>query len=270
MSQAEHRVRLLNDWGVIQPGSRILELGCGQGDCTEVLAEAVGPSGTVDAVDPASLDYGAPFTLGQAQGQLSSGPLGDRITWHQASPEPFLHEASKNGRTWDVVVLVHCIWYFKSPEILGSILQALKNRTSTICIAEYALHATHPAASTHVLAALARAGLETHKLESDENIQTILSPAQIKDACASAGWKIEHESILTPEPALRDGFWETSTVASGDFLVEIDSHVKDERAKTYLRAARDAVLSSVATTGNIKDTRTMDVWTAVLNPLATE
>lgn len=31
---------------------------CGQGDCTIVLADAVGEGGHVDAVDPGSPDYG--------------------------------------------------------------------------------------------------------------------------------------------------------------------------------------------------------------------
>lgn len=34
------------------------QLGCGQGDTTAVLAEAVGDEGRVTAVDPGSLDYG--------------------------------------------------------------------------------------------------------------------------------------------------------------------------------------------------------------------
>ncbi|KAH8667681.1 hypothetical protein BGZ61DRAFT_461049 [Ilyonectria robusta] len=266
MSQAEHRNRLISGWAVIKPGSRILELGCGQGECTTVLAEAIGPSGIIDAVDPAPLDYGAPTTLGEAQAELSNGPLGPRIRWHQASPEEFLEETLKKGQTWDVAILSHCIWYFKSPDTLEAILRALKNRTDTVCIAEYALHATHPAASAHVLAALARAGLESYRKDSNENIQNILSPTGIKDTCTSAGWKMEHETVLVPEPELQDGFWETNTVASPRFLEKVDSFVPDKRAKVYLRAARDAVLSSVATNGNIKNARTMDVWSAVFSP----
>ncbi|KAH7159489.1 S-adenosyl-L-methionine-dependent methyltransferase [Dactylonectria estremocensis] len=268
MSQAQHRNRLISGWAVIKPGSRILELGCGQGECTSVLAEAVGPSGTIDAVDPASLDYGAPTTLGEAQAELSYSPLGDRITWHQASPEQFLDQTSKKGETWDVVVLSHCLWYFKSPDTLEAILRALRNRTDAVCIAEYALHATHPAACAHVLAALARASLESYKAESDENIQNILTPTGIKETCTNAGWKLEHETVLVPEAELQDGFWETNTVASAGFLKEIDYHVQDKRAKAYLRAARDAVLSSVATNGSIKATQTMDVWSAVFSPAA--
>lgn len=57
-SQTLHRLVLLQHWD-IAPGSKVLELGCGQGDCTTVLAYAVGEQGRVVAVDPAELDYGA-------------------------------------------------------------------------------------------------------------------------------------------------------------------------------------------------------------------
>lgn len=56
-SQTVHRLALLQHWN-IPSGSTVLELGCGQGDCTTVLANAVGEQGRVVAVDPAGLDYG--------------------------------------------------------------------------------------------------------------------------------------------------------------------------------------------------------------------
>lgn len=59
-SQTLHRLVLLQHWN-IPTGSKVLELGCGQGDCTTVLAHAVGEQGSVVAVDPAALDYGTSF-----------------------------------------------------------------------------------------------------------------------------------------------------------------------------------------------------------------
>lgn len=56
--QAQHRIALAEFWD-ISPGESVLEIGCGQGDCTAVLATAVGESGHVTAIDPADLDYGA-------------------------------------------------------------------------------------------------------------------------------------------------------------------------------------------------------------------
>lgn len=46
--QFEHRVNIVKSWN-IPPGSRVLKIGPGQGDCTIVLATAVGESGHVDA-----------------------------------------------------------------------------------------------------------------------------------------------------------------------------------------------------------------------------
>lgn len=56
-SQTVHRLVLLQYWN-IPTSSKVLELGCGQGDCTTVLASAIGEQGRVVAVDPAELDYG--------------------------------------------------------------------------------------------------------------------------------------------------------------------------------------------------------------------
>lgn len=61
-SQTLHRLVLLQHWN-IPTGSKVLELGCEQGDCTTVLAHAVGEQGRVVAIDPAELDYGASSRL---------------------------------------------------------------------------------------------------------------------------------------------------------------------------------------------------------------
>lgn len=46
IGQAEHRIDLVNRWN-IAPGSRVLEIGCGQGNATAVLADVVGEGGSV-------------------------------------------------------------------------------------------------------------------------------------------------------------------------------------------------------------------------------
>ena len=263
ITQAEHRIRLVNAWApALGPGSRVLELGCGQGTCTAVLAEAAGETGHVDAVDPGAPDYGAPYTLAQAQGHLSQGAIGSRISWHRADPVDFLKE--QGDKTWDVAVLAHCIWYFKSPEALAEILAALKGRVSKILVAEHAMQATEKAAIPHLLSTLARATLEAHRGNSNENIQNPLSPAGIKEIAVQEGWTVKGESIVVPEQGLSDGFWETGTVKSEKFLVTIEQAVSDSRVKLLLRSARDAVLSSIAAIGELKNVRTMDTWVATL------
>lgn len=68
----------------ISPGSRVLELCCGQGDTTTELGNGVGPTGHVDAVDPGSPDYGNP-PLKDAQDDVLSSPVGFRISFHHAT-----------------------------------------------------------------------------------------------------------------------------------------------------------------------------------------
>lgn len=55
--QIQHRLDVLNKWN-IPLGSKILEIGCGQGDFTLVAAYMVGDQGHVTGIDPAPLDYG--------------------------------------------------------------------------------------------------------------------------------------------------------------------------------------------------------------------
>ncbi|KAH8646123.1 hypothetical protein BX600DRAFT_390787 [Xylariales sp. PMI_506] len=266
-TQAEHRIGLLSAWyPAIKPGTRVLELGCGQGTCTQVLAEAVGDTGLVDAVDPGSPDYGAPITLSQAQGNLSAGSLGSRISWHQADPIEFLSAPARSETTWDVAVLAHCIWYFKSPTALAEILLALKGRVDMICIAEYAMRASHAAAVPHVLTTIARASLEAHKdrEHSDENIQIPLSPLAIKRIAKESGWAVETEGIVVPDQGLDDGRWEAKTVVSKAYLEDVENYVSDDRLKEILKSARDAVVLAVEGIGGVQVVRTMDVWVGTL------
>ena len=256
LGQARHRIRIINTWG-IRRGSRILEIGCGQGNCTAVLAEAVGPSGHVDAVDPAPGDYGAPFTLDQAQAFLSNGPVGQRISWHRADPVEFL---AQGNETWDAVVFLHCIWYFASPETLKDILVSLKGRVRAVYVAEYALHASKATAAPHVLAAIARGAMEVHKVESNENIRTLVSPHEIREIAEAVGWSLEEESRVVPEDGLFDGMWEASAVAGKGFLHEVQSEIEDSRVATLVRSGRDAVISSAGAVGGLKRVTTMDVW----------
>ena len=48
-------MKLAHFWD-IKKGDNVLEIGCGQGDMTAVLAACVGESGAVDAIDKAKPD----------------------------------------------------------------------------------------------------------------------------------------------------------------------------------------------------------------------
>ncbi|KAL7787442.1 S-adenosyl-L-methionine-dependent methyltransferase [Trichoderma ceciliae] len=261
IGQAEHRIKLINFWR-LAPGSRVLEIGCGQGTTTAVLAEAVGPTGHVDAIDPGRPDYGSPWTLAQAQEHLSSGPIGDRISWHFADPIDYL--AKNADKSWDYVVFAHCIWYFESPAILTKMLGALRGRAKSLLIAEYALKATQKNAVPHVLASVARATLEAHNKASEANIRCLSSPGAITDAANENSWTFDEETIVMPGEGLLDGSWETGTVKSPNFLKEIEQKVEDPKVRALLRSARDGVLGLLETL-EVKRTWTMDVWVATFH-----
>ena len=78
--QTEFRQQVCDAWD-LKKGSRVLEIGCGQGDMTAVLADRVGPDGHVTAVDLADPSYGAPLTLQQATDRLKQTVLGERINF---------------------------------------------------------------------------------------------------------------------------------------------------------------------------------------------
>ncbi len=57
-AQLAHRIHIVQDIGKIPEGARVLEIGPGQGDCTLVLAAAVGEASSVIGVDPCAREYG--------------------------------------------------------------------------------------------------------------------------------------------------------------------------------------------------------------------
>ncbi|OJJ45974.1 hypothetical protein ASPZODRAFT_159594 [Penicilliopsis zonata CBS 506.65] len=271
-SQTLHRLVILQHWN-IPTGSKVLELGCGQGDCTTVLAHAVGEEGKVVAVDPADLDYGSPYTLGQAQGHISQGPLGKRITWVQQSPLDYLSSLpspsstslppASQSKAFDVAVLAHSLWYFASPELILSTFHALKQHSKRLLLAEWSLVATNPSAQPHVLAALAQAALECRKPKSDSNVRTVLGPKRLTELALAAGWQLESETRVQCGEGLLDGQWEVSACLASSFEREVEENVDDKRDQAVVLALRDACEASLESVqGGKKGVRAMDVWVA--------
>jgi SAM-dependent methyltransferase len=260
-SQAIHRLNILNGWN-ISPGFNVIEIGCGQGDCTTVLASLVGPSGHVDAVDPAPLDYGSPWTLGEAQAHISKSEIGDRVSWHQATPLDFLKDVPEGK--YDAAVLVHSSWYFSSPAELKDTFAMLRGRAKRLCIAEYALSATEKAAVPHVLTAFARASLEIYNPDSEANIRNAFSPKALRDMAEESGWRMVSDRRIVPGEALEDGKWEVGSVLKEGFLAEVAESVKDKRVRIVLESMREAVKAAVNNLDEGQKVRTMDVWVAGL------
>ncbi|KAK7033006.1 Methyltransf-25 domain-containing protein [Favolaschia claudopus] len=261
VAQAQYRIDLVANFSIAN-GARVLELGCGQGDTTLALAEAIGETGHIDAVDPGPLDYGSPKTLGQAHDTVSAGPFGSRITWIQAEPLEFL--SAHPDTQYDVAVLAHSLWYFSSPALILKTLRVLSTRAKRICIAEWSLScAEGTSGTTHILAVLTQAAIECRKPTSTSNVRTVVSPARIKELAKEAGLVLQTEALITPGNGVYDGQWETDHTLRASFTEELEEFVKDDREKGMIHALRDAVQTSLERVGGRKNVGTMDGWSAV-------
>ncbi|KAM0796853.1 hypothetical protein BDR22DRAFT_824760 [Usnea florida] len=266
--QFEHRVNIVKSWN-IPPGSHVLEIGPGQGDCTIVLATAVGESGHVDAVDPAPSTSGSPITIGQSQAQLSASSLGPRITWIEDSPEHHLSTIPASHKPYTHIVLFHSLWYFSSASNFHSLLRLLPHHTAptaSLCIAEYALTAPSLAAVPHVLAALTSATLETAEKKTDTNIRNIMTPGWMKESAVKEGWSVTEEKVLVPPEGLHDGRWEVLNVLSKDFAKDVEA-VGERQVGLggVLKGMKEAVAGALQVVeGGVKGVETMSVWTGML------
>ncbi|GAE07821.1 hypothetical protein JCM10914_4068 [Paenibacillus sp. JCM 10914] len=203
--QTAHRLNLANIWG-IREGDRILEIGCGQGDTTAVLAYLTGESGAVYGIDIASPDYGAPLTLGEAAAKLLQSPLGSRIQI-QFETDILSSDIEYEANHFDVIVLSHCSWYLESADQLEAMIRKARRWGKRLCFAEWDVRIQMPEQYPHLLAVLIQAQYEVYQLDSSSNVRTMFTVDQVRRIAESAGWVVSREEVLH-SPDLQDGHWE--------------------------------------------------------------
>lgn len=265
-SQIVHRLNLLEYWFAKHVagtdalrGCTVLEIGCGQGDMTVVLANAVSPLATSDeaapsgvkvvAVDPAPLSYGTPYTLGQSQEVLSNSKLGASIEWVQKDPIDYLAESDKS---FDYIVSVHSIYYLPSEQYLGQLLDAChkfaskeSDKQTTLLLAEWGMRATQLTSKAHLYAVQAQKASPIPL----GNVRTPLDPGEVQRLAQAAGWKLKDEQWME-NPPLDDGSWE---VAASRKMAKSKGDEINEEAKQFVQEMEDAI----ATNG---ESGCMDVW----------
>ncbi|KOV88334.1 class I SAM-dependent methyltransferase [Nocardia sp. NRRL S-836] len=199
--QTRYRQELAQIWQV-PPGSRVLEVGCGQGDMTAVLADLVGPNGTVVGTDVAPPEYGAPVTVGQSARHLLDGPLGARIDLRYGTDVL----TDDVGTGYDLVVLAHCSWYFASADRLERTLRRARELAGRLCFAEWDPQPAAVSQLPHLLAVLAqdRIGGDT-----DVNVRAPLTRATLLDAVRRTGWEVERVTDVDTR-TLQDADWEVA------------------------------------------------------------
>jgi len=205
--QNAYRRQLAGCWQIAS-GAHILEIGCGQGDMTCVLAET---ASRVIAVDIAERSYGAPLTLGEATDIIKSGPLGERIDFRFEFD--ILREGSFSPDIFDYGVMAHCSWYFSGEEELAAVLSRLRSCCRQLCFAEWDLEPQSLEQVPHLLAVLVQGQVESFKSSSSANVRTPFSRNQLERLLSTSGWEIAR--TCTPETSgLQDADWEIDVCLS--------------------------------------------------------
>ncbi|MFD4763518.1 methyltransferase domain-containing protein [Streptomyces sp. NPDC058439] len=232
LSQTRHRAALVASWH-IAPGSTVLELGCGQGDMTAVLAEAVGPKGRVVAVDVAEPSYGAPVTLGESAARLAAGPLGPRIDFRFGTNVLDPAVDFPDG-TFDHVVLAHCSWYFASLRQLRDTLARVRPWARHLWFTEWDLTPTSGDQLAHLLAVLIQGQIEAAGSHGEGNVRTPFSREELLRLLPEAGWTTDGSGSVNTED-LQDGDWEIAAC--------LDLAGTEERLAALPEPVRQIVLS---------------------------
>jgi SAM-dependent methyltransferase len=205
LAQTRFRLDLVDGWG-LPPGARVLEVGCGQGDMTAVLADAVGPGGHVLGVDIASPGYGAPVTLGESAAHLGATPLGERMEFRfefDILDPAVLFPADD----FDAVVLSQCSWYFASLDQLRHTLTRVRPWARRLCFAEWDLTPSDAGQLPHLLAVLIQGQIEAGGSHGDGNVRTPFSRQALLAILAGTGWQVDGQRTADTT-GLQDADWE--------------------------------------------------------------
>lgn len=229
LKQTAYRLQLAEQWA-IEPGARVLEIGCGQGDTTAVLAEVVGPNGHVTGIDLAPPEYGAPITLGDSAQHLQQGPYGSVVDMRLG-----FTNWSTVANDYDYAVLAHCAWYFASYEVLVETLREARQCASKLCFTEWSLQPLHPGQIPHAFAVTFQQLVSKFHPELELNIQSPFSESKMVEALESAGWDIESRHVVE-QPDVDDGRWEVEELlrlaerADLKLPAEVQSWMRDQAA----------------------------------------
>jgi ubiquinone/menaquinone biosynthesis C-methylase UbiE len=164
--------RLLLEAG-LQPGMRVLDIGCGSGDVSLLVAEMVGPTGSVVGIDrsPAAVTLardraraaGQPgITFHEAAAENYAGPapfdlaIGRYILMHQADPAVMIRAAASHVRMGGVVAF-HEVGIFGTFEMRPSV-PLWQQSLDLICKAFLSVLA-HPDTAGRLIEHFHRAGL---------------------------------------------------------------------------------------------------------------
>ncbi|GKT51876.1 methyltransferase ustM [Colletotrichum spaethianum] len=220
LPQLAHRLRLAALWS-IAPSTKVLDIGCGQGDSSLALSHVVGPP-TPDGDN----------TTGA--GAASGAPPGPG---HADAPA---YLASNPSASFDTAALCHSLWYFPSRAAVVALFEALysSGQVKRLCFAEYALTARTPSQKPHEMAVAAQKRF--HALREDRgltlhqaNVRGALDPEEMVALAQEAGWKLVERGVVDT-PGLLDGRWEVGAVVDPSWAEEVAEEGLGKKAEEEL------------------------------------
>ena len=232
-TQLRHRMALVEFWAP-KPGDRVLEVGCGQGDCTVVLAYAVGGQGQVVAADVAPPTYGAPVPLEETHRHILSSGVGEQIEFHTSAD--LLHpEWEFPEDHFDLVVFAHCSWYMASPRELENLFGRVRPWARRLGYAAW-----HPVPQSvsqvpHLTAILLQAHIRSYWPEHGiGNVNSLVTPHQARSMARATGWTVVDAQVSDSSRGLEDGeSWEIDNARHqieelvGAKVQVVSEHVRD-------------------------------------------
>jgi SAM-dependent methyltransferase len=246
LRQTGFRAALGEAWQIPED-ARVLEIGCGQGDTTAVLADAVGDRGRVIAVDVAEPSYGAPITIGDSARHLSSGPLGARVKFSFGFDVLDPQNAFPDD-AFDAIVLAHCTWYFDSLDRLRETLRRIGPWAPRLCLSEWDLEPRAVDQTAHLLAVLIQGQIEAFRSHSTANVRTPYSREALRGLLAETGWAVGSETLIDAS-ALDDAAWEIDACLE-DSLPEAARLDLPPRVQSLLASQGDVLRRLAAREGN--------------------
>ena len=218
------RMTVIQEWA-IGLGKRVLDIGCGQGESSAILALALGPESRIVAIDPARSDYGIPYTVSQSQEYICRSAIGSQISFFQTTAADLFKSLNQSASAIvDVATLCHSLWYFPDIQTVIDLFRTLADAGITkVYTAEYDFDSAMPSQQPHMLAARAQASLYASRALREPGTRTLNvrgapDKKAILDAAMLSGFSAVRQGTVTPEVNFLEGHFEAKYTMSDKFV----------------------------------------------------